>query len=145
MPLLAVPNFPIEWRQKVERYVGWLKSLWVRVGDVVRQRSKRAGSRRRNRGLARSQRRRVNSRHESGSNRFHISFNSANLSRKKYFRMLFHLQCFQEQRRRVDVSVAMDLPIAQEARVFESRNQPQNARLLAKFQMILESAQVVGI
>ena len=39
----------------------------------------------------------------------------------------------------------MDLPVAQEARVFEAGNQPQNAGLLAELQMILEADQVVTV
>src|ERR1700690_3803627 len=59
--------------------------------------------------------------------------------------MFFQLQGLREQRRLIDVGVAMDLPIAQETGAFEARNQPQDTRLLPEFQMVLESDQVVGI
>ena len=39
----------------------------------------------------------------------------------------------------------MDLPVAQEAGVFQARNQPQHARLVAVFQVILKADQVVGV
>ena len=39
----------------------------------------------------------------------------------------------------------MDLPIAQEPRVLKAGNQPQHARLVAIFQVILEADQVVGV
>src|SRR5690242_18240602 len=39
----------------------------------------------------------------------------------------------------------MDLSIAQELRVFESRNQPQHALLLAVFQVILKADQIVRV
>ncbi len=39
----------------------------------------------------------------------------------------------------------MNLPVAQEARIFEAGNQPQHTRLLAKLQMILEADQVITV
>ena len=60
-------------------------------------------------------------------------------------RMLFHLQRLPQQSRRIDISVAMYLPVAQKARILQPRNQPQHARLLAEFQVILEADQIVGI
>ena len=39
----------------------------------------------------------------------------------------------------------MNLPVAQEARIFEAGNQPQHPRLLAKFQMILKAHQVIAV
>src|SRR5205085_3065517 len=46
--------------------------------------------------------------------------------------------------RRVDVSVAMDLAIAQEAGIFQPGDETQYACLLAKTQMVLEADQVVA-
>ena len=46
---------------------------------------------------------------------------------------------------RIDVSVAVNLSIAQETRILQTRNQPQHSRLVAKLQMILKSDQVIGI
>ncbi len=39
----------------------------------------------------------------------------------------------------------MNLSIAQKPRILQARNQPQHARLLAKFQMVLESHKIIGI
>ena len=58
---------------------------------------------------------------------------------------VFHLQSLVQQRRGVDVGIAMDLSIAQEAGILKAGNQPQHAGLLAEFQMVLKADQVVGI
>src|SRR5262249_54482959 len=52
------------------------------------------------------------------------------------------LQRWREQRGSVDIGVAMDLSEAQELRILQSRDHPQNACLFAELQMILESDQV---
>jgi hypothetical protein len=59
--------------------------------------------------------------------------------------MIAQLQRVHQQRRRVDVCIAMNLPITQELRVFEARNQPQDALLFAEPQMILKAHQVVAV
>ena len=59
--------------------------------------------------------------------------------------MRFHLQGRLKQRGRVDVSVAMDLAVTQEPRIFESGNQAQDSGLLSELEMILKSDQVVGV
>ena len=46
---------------------------------------------------------------------------------------------------RVDVGVAVDLPVAQEPRVLQAGNQAQHAGLIAELQVILKADQVVGI
>ncbi len=52
------------------------------------------------------------------------------------------MQRGREQRRRVDVGVAVDLAEAQKLGAFEARNQAQNARLFGEFQVILKAHQV---
>ena len=59
--------------------------------------------------------------------------------------MLLHLQSCCEQRGRVDVSVAVDLAVAQEAGVLEAGDQAEHARLLADLEMILEADEIVGV
>ena len=39
----------------------------------------------------------------------------------------------------------MNLPIAQEASIFQSRNQPQHARLFAKLQVVLKTDQIIAV
>ena len=39
----------------------------------------------------------------------------------------------------------MNLPVAQKFRIFESRNQPKNSRLLSKLQVILKSDKIVRV
>src|SRR5438309_11013538 len=82
---------------------------------------------------------------QSRGNRFHIAFHAANLSCEKDLRMRFHLQGRLKQRGRVDVSVAMDLAVTQEPRIFESGNQAQDSGLLSELEMILKSDKVVGV
>ena len=145
MPFLAIPDFSIQRRQKIKGYVGWLKFLWVSLCDVVHQRSKRGRPGRRNRVCARCQCRCMNSSHKPGGDRLHVSLDATNLPGEQHARMFFHLQSLRKQRRCIDVGIAMDLPITQEAGVFEPGNQTQDTCLLAEFQMILETDQVVGI
>src|SRR5436305_7811690 len=78
---------------------------------------------------------------QSRGNRFHIAFHAANLSCEKDPRMRLHLQGRLKQRGRVAVSVAMDLAVAKEPRIFESGNQAQESGLLAESAMILKSNQ----
>ena len=80
-----------------------------------------------------------------GGDRFHIAFDAADLSGEENLRVRFHLQRLGKQRGRIDVGVAVNLPVAQEARILESGDQAQDAGLLAELQMILKSDEVVGI
>src|SRR5579864_7051297 len=54
------------------------------------------------------------------------------------------LECRREQRRSVDVSVAVHLAEAQELGAFQARNQAQHALLLSETHVILEPHQVVA-
>ena len=58
---------------------------------------------------------------------------------------LFKTKVLIQQGGRADVGVAMNLPVAQEARVFQAGNQAQHARLLAELEMVLEADQVVAV
>ena len=77
-------------------------------------------------------RRRHHARRQAGGDRFHISLHARNLAGEEHIRMIAQLQRVVQQRRRIDVSVAMNLPVAQEFRILEPRNQPQDALLLGK-------------
>ena len=57
--------------------------------------------------------------------------------------MGFRLQGRGEQSRRIDVSIAVNLSVAQEAGVFEPGDQAEHSRLLAELQMILKTLDVV--
>src|SRR3954466_15801624 len=59
--------------------------------------------------------------------------------------MFFHLQRRGKQRGRVDVSVSMNLPEARKSRILESGNQSHHLGLLAEFQVVLKSNQVVRV
>src|SRR5262250_4026939 len=87
----------------------------------------------------------MNTGQHSRGNRLYVAFDAADLSRKENPRMHAHLLRRVQQGGRVDVGVAVDLPKAEKARIFESWNQAQDPGLLAVFQVILESHQIVGI
>ena len=112
---------------------------------VVRQRADGRRARRRRRGLPHHERRGIEAGEQPGRRRLHVSLDSRNLPREQHVRIPAQLQRLRQQRRRVDVSVPMNLTVANELGVFEPRNQPENASLLTESQMILESDQVVAI
>ncbi len=82
---------------------------------------------------------------QSRRDRFHIAFDTAYLPSEKNLRMRFHLQSLKQQGGRVDVSVAMDLSVAQETRVLKTRNQAQDLSLFAELKVVLKSNEIVGI
>src|SRR5581483_6826909 len=49
------------------------------------------------------------------------------------------------QLRRMDVGIAVDLPVAQKARVLQPRDHAENPRLLGKAEMVLETDNIVGV
>src|SRR5947209_5537868 len=83
--------------------------------------------------------------HQSGGDGFHVTFYSADLSGKEDLWMGFHLQGVSQQRGSIDVGVAVNLSIAQEAGVFEAGDQAQDLGLIGELKVILKSDQVVGI
>src|ERR1041385_3739784 len=130
MTLFAVPNLLLQWGQQIECDIRRLKVLRIRVGYIVRQRSKGRSSRSRSHLTPQSHRGSVHARNQSSRNRFHIAFDAANLPGEEYPRMRFHLQGLAQQSGRVDVRVAVDLPVAQNAGILQSWNQAQYPRLL---------------
>ena len=67
------------------------------------------------------------------------------MPREQNPRLFLQTQRFIQQKRRLNISIAMNLPVAKEARVLQAGNQPQYARLLAKFQMVLKTHQVITV
>src|SRR5205085_5915167 len=122
-----------------------LKPAGVGLRDVVRERAKSRGPRRSHRFRTGGERRPVNSGHKSGRNRFDVAFYSANLAGEENVLVRFHLQRWTQERWRIDVGVAMNLSIAQESGILQSRDQAQNSCLLAVLQMILKADNVVGV
>ena len=55
------------------------------------------------------------------------------------------LEGFGEERRGVDVGVAMDLAVAEEGGVFEAGDEAEDALLLGVLEVILEAYEVVGV
>src|ERR1700716_3924913 len=76
---------------------------------------------------------------------FDVTFDTGDLPGEQGIRMTPQLQSRREQRRRVDVCVAVDLAKAHKLGVLEAWNQPQNPRLLGESQVVLEADQVVAI
>ncbi len=85
---------------------------------------------------------RVHSCHQAGGDSFHVTFHAGNLPGEKNALGGAQLESGGYERRRIDISVAVDLSEAQELGRFETRNHPQHARLVAKFHVVLEADQV---
>ena len=82
---------------------------------------------------------------QAGGNRFDVTLNAGNLSRKQHVGVQLHLQRFLQQCRAVDVGVAVNLAIAEKFRIFQAWDEAQHTRLLAKLQVVLKANKVVGI
>src|SRR6266496_3049834 len=59
--------------------------------------------------------------------------------------MLLHLERLFQERRRVDVGIAMNLAVAEELRILKTRDHAHDARLLAELQMVLKAHEIVGV
>ena len=130
----------VELRQQVEGDVGRLVVRRIGAGDVVAR-----ASRARSRAAAGAASSPAASAaacmpgHQAGGDGFHVAFHARNLAGEEDLGPRAQLQRRGQQRRRVDVGIAMDLPEAQELGVLEAGNQAQDARLLAELQVILEA------
>jgi len=140
----AEADIVVERGQQIEGDVGGLKVFRIGVSDVHDDRPQRALPRRRDQRLALSHRCGVQASQHPCCNGFRVALDARYLSSKENLRETAQLQCGCEQRRSIDVGVAMDLAIAQKLRILESRDQPQHPCLIAVFQVILEADQVVG-
>src|SRR6185437_1932828 len=149
MALFLVANLPpqlfFERRQQVEGNIGGLEALRFGMGDVVDQRAVRGSSRCAQRCRGTGERSGESACEHARGNRLRIALDARELSCNQDRRMRAQLKRLREQRGCVDVCVAVDLSIPQEACVFESRNEAQNARLLAELQMVLEADKVVAV
>src|SRR5579863_3152126 len=141
MPLFSIPNLFLERRQQIKCYVCRLKVPGIGLRDVMSERSESRSPRRGHDLTTRNERGSVHPRQQPGCNRLYISFHAANLSGEKNSRIRLHLQSLAQQSRRVDISIAVNLPIAQKARILQTGDKTQHPRLLAKLQMILKSHQ----
>src|SRR3974390_342904 len=145
MTFFAVADFLLQWRQKVERYICWLKVFGIGVSYVMREGTER--------GLAWCRRwlgvgsagSREDSCHQASCYGFHITLDTTDLSCEQYARVRLHLQRLVQKCWGVDVGVAVNLAIAQEPGIFESGDQAHDTGLLSKLQMILESHEIVRI
>ena len=54
-------------------------------------------------------------------------------------------ECFVDEGGRADVGVAMNLPVAEEARVFKAGNEAQHAGLIAPLEVVLKADEVVAV
>ena len=115
------------------------------MADVMHQTPVSRSPRRRDGHAPRHQLSREDPRQHARGDGFRIPFHAGELSRNQNARSRLQLQRLRQQRGRVDIRIAMNLAIPQKLCVFESRNHPQNPRLLAKLQMILKSNQIVTI
>ena len=131
--------------QQIKRDVGGLEVFGIGVGDVVDQRAQGAGARRGDRFLATNQRGGVETGQQPGGDGLRVTLDAGKLAGKHEPWRFLEAECFVQQQRGLDVGVAMDLAVAQEARIFKAGNHAQHARLLAEFQMVLEADQVVAV
>src|SRR5438270_4947375 len=132
-------------RQQVECNVCRLEISRVGIADVMDQRSERGFARWRGGLVFVDDRCRMGACQESGSDRFGVSLDAANLPGKQHARMRLHLQRLSQECGSVEIGVAMNLAVAKKLRVLESGNQAEYTSLLAKLQVILKSHKVVGI
>src|SRR2546423_5565586 len=98
--------------KQVEGDVGRLIMRRVCSRDVVTQAAKRRFARERLRSLAAGLRYRVPRGYQAGCDGFNIPLDTRDLAREEYARMLPKLERRGEQRRRVDISIPVDLPIS---------------------------------
>src|SRR5437667_11086633 len=113
MALFAVANPRGQSGQQIKRYVGGLKIPGISLGDVVNQRSECGGAGRRNGLAAGRQGGGVQAGDQSGCNGFDVAFDAADLSGEENLRVILHLQSWSEQRRSIDVSIAVNLAVTQ--------------------------------
>jgi len=133
-------------REQIKSDVGGLVITRVGVRDVMAQRPQRGGAGRRDGFFPGAHGARgVQACHQTRGDRFDVPFDAADLPRKENLGVCAKLQCGREQRRGVDVGVAMDLAIAQELRLLKTRNHSQDAFLLAELKVVLETDQVVAV
>ena len=83
--------------------------------------------------------------HQSGGDGFDVAFDARDLAGEEDLGTRAQLQRGGQQRRSVDIGVAVDLAEAEELGLLEAGDQAQHARLLAELHMVLESHQVEAL
>src|SRR6266568_5697081 len=86
----------------------------------------------------------IDSRYQAGCHIFNVALRSCELARKKDARIPARRHCRQQNLRRVDVGVSMNLSEPKKLSVLQTGNHPEDALLLGKFQVVLESNDVVA-
>src|ERR1700751_5296928 len=87
----------------------------------------------------------MNPRHQPRGDRFHVTLDTTDLACEQHTWMCLHLQRIPHKCRPVDVSIPMNLSVAQESGVLESRDQSQHAALVSELQVILKADEIVRI
>src|SRR5215472_14849122 len=126
----------VQLRKQVEGDVGRLKIPGFSMAEIMHQRSQRSLARWSHGSQSVAKPGNVDTGQHPHGNRFGIAFNPRNLSGKKDIWMLSKIKRLCQQRGRIDVCVAVDLAVAKKARVSQSRNQAQYARLFAILQVV---------
>src|SRR5579883_1026665 len=147
--LLVVPQplirFGIELRQQIESNVGRLVAIGVGAGDIAAERAHRSGGSQRPGLASGGERGGMHPGHQAGRDGLHVTLHARNLTGEKHVRPRAQLQRWREERRRVDVRVAMDLAVAQELGALEAGNHAEDARLLAELQVVLKADQIEAV
>ena len=130
---------------------GW-NPFGVGVGDVVNQRAECRGAGNGSWFFAARERCGVEARQQACGDGFGVAFDARELAGKENWSWFtapprggLQAQRFVEQCGRADVGVAMNLPVAQEARVFEAGDEAQDAGLVAPLEVVLEADEVVAV
>src|SRR6516165_4087605 len=84
------------------------------------------------------------SRQQTRRHAFHVAFDAGELPGDEHIGSVVQAEIGLEKSRRVDVSIAVDLSVAQELGVFKAWNHAQNPLLLGKLQVVLKAYQVVA-
>ena len=132
------------WKE-VERDVGGLEAFGFGVGDVVDEGAVGAGSGGGSGGLAGGELRGVDAGEQAGGDGLGVALDAGELAGDEEIGAGAKLEGFGEERRCVDIGIAMDLAVAEEGGVLEAGDHAQNAGLLAEFEVVLEADEVVGV
>ena len=138
------PRQVLQGRKQIERNVGRLIVAGVGVRSIVDQRPERRRARGRREGSPCHLLSQRHSRKEPGGDALHVSFHTAKLACDEDVGRGTKAEVGAEQPWRIDISVAMNLPEAQELRIFEPGDHAQDSLLLGKLQVVLEPHQVVA-
>src|SRR6185437_247090 len=146
---LIVPKFPlrliVERGKQIERDISRLKMGRIGLRNVMAEAAQRCLARKDLRLTATKQRGGISTSEQAGCNGFCVTFNARDLPGKKDARIAPQLQRGGQQGGGGDVGVAVHLAEAQKLGALEARYQAEDARLIAKAHIILESDQVVAI